>query len=86
MAQHELSNNPNRFAIRDPCGGYWGEGSKYGNYENFYFMYISIILFYFETFLSPDIPGPISVRRSTLLVMLNITIPTTNLYLICKIL
>ena len=23
MTQHEPSNNPNRFAIRDPCGGYW---------------------------------------------------------------
>ena len=25
MPQHELSYNPNRFAIRDPRGGNWGE-------------------------------------------------------------
>ena len=29
MAQHDLSNNPNRFAILDPSGGNWGLGSKY---------------------------------------------------------
>ena len=32
-AQQELSNNPNRFAIRDPCGGNWKEGSNYGENE-----------------------------------------------------
>ena len=34
MAQHDLSNNPNRFAILDPSGGNWGLGSKYKNFEN----------------------------------------------------
>ena len=28
MTQHDLSNNPNRFAILDPSGGNWTEGFK----------------------------------------------------------
>ena len=35
MPQHELSYSPNKFAIRDPCGGNWGEwGQKDGKIEN----------------------------------------------------
>ena len=30
MTQHDLLYNPNKFAIRDPRGGYWG-GSKHRN-------------------------------------------------------
>ena len=32
IPQHVLSYNPNRFAIRDPCGGNFWKGSKYGCY------------------------------------------------------
>ena len=28
ITQHELSNNPNRFAILDPSGGNWDGGFK----------------------------------------------------------
>ena len=66
MPQHELSYNPNRFAIRDPRGGNWGKSGQ--NIEKVKIMYKKSNFFnlYFETFLSPDILGVISVRRNTL--------------------
>ena len=83
MAQHKGSNNPKRFAIRDPCGGYWGgEGSKYGKklklLIKFKLIFVSYICI-FVTFLSPDIKGVITVGRSTLLFMIvRVAHITTN--------
>ena len=59
IAKQELSNNPNRFAIRDPRGGNCGEVSKCGKTKNSIFQ-SNLSYFYFETFLSPDISGFIS--------------------------
>ena len=62
-----------------------GEGSKYRKNENFDFKSEYLYL-YLETFLGPNIPGKMSFRRNTLLVMVIITYKTSNFYLICEIL
>ena len=83
MPQHELSYNPNRFAIRDPRGGNWGEWGQ--NMEKVKIMLKKSNFFNlcFESCLSPDILGVISVWRNTLLVMMAVwlvwpTHKTTN--------
>ena len=55
-----------------------GKGSKYGNNENNNVFKSEYFYFYFETFLSPDIPGVMSSRRKTLLLMICIALITTN--------